>query len=70
VRESEIRTDVHQCSDGFPGTPDCNALERFTDLVEQHNGHTFRVFSDGECANGGNGHQEVFVKDLSFGYVL
>ncbi len=39
-----IRPDIHQAADGTAGLIDRIALEPFADLIEQHDGDTFRVF--------------------------
>ena len=38
-------------------------LKIFADAVKQHHAHGLCKFSDGECAQRGNGHQEVFIKE-------
>ena len=45
-------------------------LKELTDAVEQHNAHGLRVHADGERAQGGNAHQEVFIENLSMGNIF
>ncbi len=37
-------------------------LEIFTDSVEQHHAHGFGELVDAECADGGDGHEQILVK--------
>ncbi len=45
---------------------DCQILEELANLEQEHDSHAFQVFSDNKGADGGGGHQEVFVKDSAF----
>ena len=65
-----IRTDVHKVRDGLSGTLYRQRLEELSDLIEQHNCNSFRVFPDGKCADRGNTHQEMLVKHLSSGDIF
>ena len=60
-----VGTDVHEGGNGFPGFGDGVVLEEFSCLIEEHDGDGFRVFAKAECADGGDGHEEVFVEDFS-----
>ncbi len=42
----------------------------FPDPIKEHDAHGFRVFLDGKGAQGGDAHQEIFVKYLAFGDVF
>ena len=41
-------------------------LEKFTHLVKEHHRHRRRVFPNQERTDGGQAHQEVFVKHMAF----
>ena len=48
----------------------CIILKQFTQLVQQHYHHTFRIFTNAKGTNGSYGHQEVFVKYLTTGNIF
>ena len=67
-----IGRNVHHGCDGFAGLAHGVALEQLADLVEQHHGATFRhrrlrvgERDHGECADGGDGHEQVLVEHLA-----
>jgi len=60
-----VRANVHQACDRFSGLGHRIGLEPFTHLIKQHNGNALGMFAQNECADGGNRHQEIFVKHLS-----
>ena len=64
-----VGADVHEGGDGSPGPIHRVALEQLAHLIEQHDEDGLRVLSDGQGADGGQGHQEVFIKDLPVGDV-
>ena len=65
-----VRTDVHQGGDGLPAAPHSHALEELAHLIEEHDGHGLGVLPAAESADGGDGHEKVFVKDLAVADVL
>ena len=58
-----IGTDIHEGRDGAAGALHGIALEPLANLVEQHDGDALGVVTEGECADGGDRHEEVLVKD-------
>ena len=65
----EIRPDIHQRADILPAFSDSVALEELADLVEKHHGHGLVKIpgfqqADGQGAEGGDSHQEVFIEHL------
>ena len=67
-----IGRNVHHGCDGFARFAHGVALEQLADLVEQHHSATFRhrrlrvgERDHGECANGGDGHEQVLVEHLA-----
>lgn len=51
------------------GSGDGTVLEEFAYLAEEHDGDRFGVLAKTECADCGDGHEEVFVEDFSVGDV-
>ena len=67
-----IGPDVHQMCDRFPAAAFRDAFEQFSHLEEQHHEHRLgklrrgaRQEADGECAQRGDGHEEVLVQGLA-----
>ena len=67
-----IGPDVHQVGDRFPAAAFRDALEELAHLEEQHDEHRLgelrlgaRQEADGECAQRGDGHEEILVQGLA-----
>ena len=60
-----IRANVHELRDGLAALSDGDALEEFSDLIEDHDAGSFSIFADGERADRGDRHEEFFVKNLT-----
>ena len=56
--------DVHQLCDALTALAHGKALEQLAQLVEQQNGHALLVVPHAHSAYGGDGHEEVLIKDL------
>ena len=63
--DGRVGANVHHCSDRLAALADCNALEKLSDLVEQHDGRGFGVFSDGKSTDCGDHHEEFFVEKIA-----
>ena len=64
-----VGADIHQLADAAPAAADRDGLKELADLVEQHDGDGFDIITgrcerQGERADGGDGHEKAFVKDL------
>ena len=59
-----IRADVHQLCNGCTALIHRTVLEPLADLIKEHNGYRFRGFAHEHGAQGSNGHEKVFVKNL------
>ncbi len=58
-------TDVHQGRDRLARLIDRIGLEPFADLIKQHDSDRFAVFSQRQGTDRCQGHQEIFIKNLS-----
>ena len=45
-------------------------LQIFTDAVEEHDAHSFRIFLYAEGSQGGNGHEESFIEEFPMGHIF
>ena len=61
-----MRADIHHICNRSLRLLHRFVLKPLPKLVEQHDGDGFRILADTECACRGNGHEQVFVKDLTF----
>ena len=68
----DVRADVHQMGDRTAGTAFRNAFEEFAYLEKEHDENGFgklglraRQETDGQCAEGGDAHQEVLVEGFT-----
>ncbi|MBR2390412.1 MAG: hypothetical protein IKA94_06415 [Mogibacterium sp.] len=64
-----FRPKVHGLHDLLPAPLHSPVLEVFAHPVEQHNTHSLGVFADQKRADGGDGHEEVFIEHMAFGQV-
>ena len=60
-----VGADVHQGGDGLAGLAHGVVLEQLSHLVEEHHEHRLAVLPGAEGAHGGQGHEEILVKDLA-----
>ncbi len=60
-----LRAEVHHRGNGFTGASHGVILEELADLIEEHNGDSLREIAQGQRAEGGDGHQEILIEDLS-----
>ena len=60
-----IGAEIHKLGDVAAGLSHGNALEPFTDLIEQHNGDGFPVIAQYKGADGGNRHEEFLVHQVT-----
>ncbi len=60
----EIGTDVHKLRDASSGAADGVLLKQRTGFIKNHNRHGFGIITQGDSANCGHGHEEVFIKDF------
>ena len=66
-----IRADIHQRADVAAALADGVALKQLADLIKQHDGDGFHIVAAArddrqrERADGGHGHQKVFVEHLT-----
>ena len=60
-----VRADVHQVADVFAAAADGVALKQLADLVKQHDGHGLGIVPEHHRADGGHGHEQVFVERLA-----
>ena len=56
---------IHKGRDRAAAFADGDALEQFSDLVEQHYRHRFRILGNSECSDRGYRHQKALVKCLT-----
>ena len=66
----KIRADIQKGCDGFSGAGHGILLKGLPHLIKQHNKNRLRHFPDGQCADGGNRHQEIFIKHLAPGNIF
>ena len=59
-----IGADIHECGDGFSRSADGVLLEQNADLIKEHHGDGFGIFSDDERADRGERHQKILVEHL------
>lgn len=57
---------IHRIHDLGAASLNCFVLEIFSDAVEQHNAHGFRIFLDDNSADGSGTHQEIFIEYVAF----
>ena len=60
-----IGAEIHKLGDVAAGLAHGNALEPFTDLIEQHNGDGFPVIAQYKGADGGDRHEEFLVHQVT-----
>ena len=64
-----VGADIHEGGDGLAAAAYGDGLEELADLIKEHDRRGFGVLPDGESAQGGDRHQELFIKDLAVGDV-
>ena len=59
-----IWTDIHQITDVSAALSNCITLEKFSDLIKQHNGNALFVVTEKNRSHGCHCHQKVLIKYL------
>ena len=61
---------IDKTGDRATGFCHSEVLKMFADLIKEHDGDGFGVLMNGEGADGGEGHEKVFVEDFAFSEVV